>query len=428
MSSDDFERLCLGTGAHLHLRRTNSFKSTTVDIFIQDLLQRRRNTRVALIGRLLERGTRRLPDMRSLNRWVDGLYGASFAADVDQLGDRQLIHLHFQVLDERFLRHREELLEPGIEFLREVLHHPVREGQGFRRDHLRQEKVALKLQIDSLFNDKAAYAQRRCVEAMCSDEPFGLSPHGDPRDFRGIGGANLMSFHHRLLQENPVDVFVSGQVDCDRMTGLCSRLLPEERAAAMAPRAPSRPPFPQDVREILECQDVNQGRLALGYRTPVTLADPAYPALALYNAILGGEAQSRLFVHLREEAGLCYSIGSHLEPLCGLLLIEAGIEAPDYARVREAIGEQLEELSATRVPAAELDRVRRVVLTCLVALNDSREGLVRFSYLRSLVGQPGSRREFRERLLSVTSEDIRAVAQTVALDTVFFLSSAKASL
>ena len=90
--------------------------------------------------------------------------------------------------------------------------------------------------------------------------------------------------------------------------------------------------------------------------------------------------------------------------------------------------EQLEELSATRVPAAELDRVRRVVLTCLVALNDSREGLVRFSYLRSLVGQPGSRREFRERLLSVTSEDIRAVAQTVALDTVFFLSSAKASL
>ena len=427
MSTHDFERFCLGNGTHLHLRRTDSFKSTAIDIFVQDVLQPRRNTCVALIGRLLERGTRRFPDMRSLNRWVDGMYGAAFAVDVDQLGDHQLVHLHFQVLDERFLRHRDELLEPGFDFLREVLYHPAQEGRGFPRDYLQQEKSALKLQIDSLFNDKAAYAHRRCIEAMCEGEPFGLSPHGDPRDFRSINGTNLMGFHRRLLEHNPIDVFVSGAVASSRMEALCRQLLAAGRAGSSPHRVTARPRACRQVREIFEHQEVNQGKLALGFRTPVTLADPAYPALALYNALLGGDAQSRLFVQLREGAGLCYFINSHLEPLCGLLFVEAGIEACDYARVRAAIHEQMAGLSSARVPAGEMDRVRRLVLTRLVALHDNREALVRFSYLRSLAALPGSRRELRERLMAVTPEDVRAAAQTVELDTVFFLSNAKGS-
>ena len=62
-----------------------------------------------------------------------------------------------------------------------------------------------------------------------------------------------------------------------------------------------------------------------------------YPALVLLNLILGGDAPSRLFKHLREEEGLCYYIASHIEALSGLLFVTAGIEASAYPEVRDKV-------------------------------------------------------------------------------------------
>ena len=422
---DDFHHLRLNSGINLHIHHTRSFKSTTVDIFVQELLQEKHNTWVALVGRLLERGTCRFPDMRSLNCCIDEMYGASFAVDVDQLGDRQVIHVSLEVLDSRFLPEKEDLLKRAIDFLHQILYHPVREGTGFRRAYLQQEKKALELNIASLFNDKTAYAQRRCIETMCAGEPFGLPPFGDPRDFRDINASNLLEFHYQLLKCNPIDVFICGWVDADRLVPLCEELFAGERA----PQGVFRPAPPLDAsgeyREIFETQEVSQGRLVLGYRTRASILDEEFPALVLFNALFGEDTYSRLFKHVREETGMAYFISSQLEPICGLMFVDAGIEREDYRAVRHRIGEQMEVVREERIAADELDQVRALLIKRLMALSDSPEELVRFCYRRSAVGQKGSRWELRERLEAVRREDIGRVARKVDLDTAFFLCGRK---
>lgn len=420
MEAADFDQARLEGGVELFIGRDRRFKSARVDLFLSTRLRQRHNTRLALIGRLLERGTRSLPDLQSLNRFLDELYGAGFGAEVELLGDFQILHLSLEVVDGRFLPGGEALLEKGARFLREALCEPLQEGDGFSPAYLRQEKSALAFYILNLANDKTAHALRRCLEEMCRGEPCGLPAHGDVRDFRGITAGNLLRAHRRLLASSPIAVFATGQVDPERWVALCRELFvweraPEANALLSLTSAPGTP------RQIFEAHDVSQARLVLGYRTGIALGHPDYPALVLFNALLGGDAQSRLFRQVREEAGLCYYIASHLEPLCGLLFIEAGIEPEAYGQVRRQIDAQVEALRQGAFAPDELERVRGLLRRGLYALDDSREGLVRFYYQQRLAGCWQSRRQFQQRLEAVLPADVARVADRAALDTAFFL-------
>ena len=89
----ELTHLSLAAGVFLHLHRVSLYKTTRVDICFGEQLRRKRNTRLALISRLLERGTRTLPDLQSLNRFIDELYGAHFYTAVDRFGQYQFVHL-----------------------------------------------------------------------------------------------------------------------------------------------------------------------------------------------------------------------------------------------------------------------------------------------------------------------------------------------
>jgi predicted Zn-dependent peptidase len=422
MAGGDFTLQRLGRDLSLYLHADERFKTTRVDLFLSTLLRRGAHTRLALIGRLLERGTRRLPNLQRLNTFLDELFGANFSVEVEALGDHQLLHLGLEVVASRFLPKGEDVLVPGLAFLGEVLADPETEGGGFRRDYLRQEKQALAAYIRSLNNDKSAYAHRRCLELMCGDDPCGLPAHGDPADFRGITARRLLNSHRQLLATAPMAVFISGQP----APGIGKRLEHDLVSWERRPEGKAHPPpVPcpplAGPRELFEPHEVSQGRLVLGYRTGISMADADYPALLLCNALLGGDAQSLLFRQVRESAGLCYHIGSQLESLCGLLFIEAGIEPRAYPQVRVEIDRQLAALQQSGFSANDLAVCRILLQRNLWAMDDNAEGLVRFHYQQSLAGIGLSRPEWHQRLESVQAADVARVAGRFQLDTAFFL-------
>ncbi|MFA6110902.1 MAG: insulinase family protein [Candidatus Latescibacterota bacterium] len=426
LAGGDFTRLPLGPGICLHLNPSSRFKSLRVDLFTSARMRPGDCTRVALISRLLERGTRRYPDLARLGRAVDELDGALLGAEVDQLGDRQLLHLFLQVLDPRYARRQgRDLLGPGLELLHELLGEPAEEGNGFRRDYLRQEKAALRQQIASLYNDKLAYAQRRCIEVMCGGEPFGLSSLGDPADLAAIRAPGLRRFHRALLATSPIDLFVSGRVD-DDLPGRLERFVDWKRQLTPPEQTPVRPGRRRRrPRRVIESQEVSQGRLVLGFRTGIRLGDPCYAALSLFNLTWGGDTSSRLFRKVREQAGLCYYIGSHLEPLCGLLFVSAGVEEADLEPVLASVEAQRLDLAQGRMAAAELENAKSLLAGRLTALDDDRPGLARFCYRQQLGGASADRDRLRRDLAAVTRSQVAEAAMSVTLDTVYFLKGTR---
>lgn len=422
----DFHSHCIAEGVRLYLRSTQIFKTVRVDLFVHSLLQPLNSTRLALITRLLERGTRRLPDLRRLNQFVDDLYGAIFSAEVDQFGDRQVIHLTLELPDGRFLPAGEDLLRPGLEFLRDVLRDPLVENSGFPPAVLAREKLALEGCIASHFDDRMALALHRCAQEMCRGEPYSLCLLGDPADFAHIGPTDLLDFHFLTLAENPVDIYITGAENTERLSGMVSDLFSWDRhgPTQSPPRSDQAERSSKGPREVWESAPaLQQAKLAMGFRTGVGLAHEAYPALLLLDFLLGGDAYSRLYRTVREQLGLCYHVGTFLEPLCQLMFLEAGIEVADYDLFLTQVRGQIRSICDSGPQAEELDRAKALAVRRLWTMPDDREGMVRFSYQRGLAGAPCSRAVVEAGIRGVTARQVREVAEGLVLDTVFFLHS-----
>ena len=413
----EFTRVQLADGVYLHWHGIGLYKTIRVDVCLSTPLGAPRHSLVALSSRLLARGTHKLPDVQSLNRFIDDLYGAHYSVQVDRLGEHQLIHLCLEVIDENLLGEK-GILERGLTFLRDVL----RDGSGFQDEPLAREKNRLSRQIADGFNDKLGYAQRRCCEEMCRGEPMGLSPLGNPADFAAVQADELWAFHRERTAADRLDLFVSGAVRLEQVRPLMESLFTWERTASQ-PR-PRRPCRAGPQREIFECQAVREAKMVLGYRTQVTYgADGTddYPALVLLNLMLGGDGPSRLFKHLREEEGLCYYVASHIEALSGLLFVAAGIEAAAYPQARDAVERELQALRTGAFDPREIEAARRLLRARLLGLAEDREGFFRYQLREGLIGGSQSPQVLWQRIEQVGTEDLTRVAGGITADTAFLL-------
>lgn len=419
----DFDSLLLRPGLRLHVHRSRRFKSVWIDLFLPRLLQPLAATRMALLARLLERGTSRWPGVRELNRRTDDLYGAAFSSEAEAMGPFQVLHLHFEAVDGAYLPGRPDQLASGLDLLGQVLREPHLENGVFPPAWVRQEKESLRRSVQSLGSDRTWLAQRRCLEIMCEGEPYGVAAHGDPGELCALGSADLLAELRGLAGAAVLDLYLCGDVDMDRAASLAE-------AALGGPRAPlvetPAPPAHQarEVRKVTERERVSQGRLMLGYRTDATVGGAEcgrYPALLLLDLVLGAEQHSRLSQLVREESGMCYHITSWPEPMGGMLFVEAGVEAGDRVAVCRVVRDQLLDLSEAGPAPEEIERSRALALQRLDALDDARDRLVRFDYYRRLAGADTSRRRLRQALAAVDAEAVRAEAARLRLETDYFL-------
>ena len=68
--------------------------------------------------------------------------------------------------------------------------------------------------------------------------------------------------------------------------------------------------------------DIAQGKLVMGYRCNVDYLDKQkYYSLLLGSKILGGGADSKLFINVREKESLCYTIYSTIQKNKSTMLI-----------------------------------------------------------------------------------------------------------
>ncbi len=427
----DYQSIRLADHVYLHAHHAPHFMASRVDIFLHDRLRPVQNTKLALLSRILERGTNSLPTMRAINQFADGLFGAAYVSEIDQFGDVQAIHLGLEVLDSAFLPDRgEDLLSPGLDLLRDVLFDPYRENEEeFPSGMVEREKRALDRQIGSLLNDKSAYAQRRCVQEMCGQEPYGLFALGDLRDLHSIDGRSLWQCHQHLLTSRPLDIFFSSrhQIDAETVTQFERRFAssPKRLHVDTEPGFDAEPHLPSRLREIVDTDEVSQGRLVFGLRTSTGLADAAFPALVVLNNVLGSDGHSRLHRRVREEAGLCYYIGSFLEPLCRLMFIEAGIDTGDYEEARPRIEDEWRAIGSSGPSGDELARAKKQLTQRLHSLTDDRDALMRFYFARRIGKAEIRRAALARQIEEVTADDVREVAKGLYPDTVYFLSGSR---
>ena len=377
----------------------------------------------ALLPAVLRRGTTAHRDMRSIAAELDRLYGASIAYTVRKKGENQCLGFVGSFLDERYVPGGERLLEPMADLLGELLLDPLTRNGRFLSDYVESEKENLIDAIESILNDKRDYADARLLQEMCRGERYGIDRLGTVTGVERLTNQTLYRYYSELLATARIELFYCGSADCARVEGALDRALaalPRERVAE--PAVAARVGAPEPVREITETMDVTQAKLAMGYRA----ASEDTPALLLANLIFGGYSNSKLFLNVREKLSLCYYASSTYVRSKGILTVSSGIETADYDRAEAEILRQLDEIRQGLWEDWELTAARESLLSALQALGDSQGALENYYLGQSATGRRETPEEMAALLRQVTPERIRAAAQSVQLDTIYFLKGKEA--
>ncbi len=382
-------------------------------------------TRMALLPVILRRGTRLHPDMQSISRYLEGLYGASLASFVIKIGEWHVLRFRLEVVNERFLPGKEGLLRKALELLVELLRDPLEVAGGFHPEYLEQEKVNLRRAIESLVDNKAEYADHRLIEEMCSREPYRLNEQGCVQDIPEIEPKALRDLHGKWVRRYPLHVYAAGDVDVRKTRDLVASVFsagsPVREGDYVLNEIP-RPVPVSSTREVEEHMDVNQARLVLGFRHGITFADPSYEALLLMNGILGGFSHSKLFQHVREKASLAYSVHSALERTKGLLFISSGIAPENHRKALDIILEHVEALKKGEISDEEIQATVLTILNSNEMLEDNLGALADVDFVWSLHGRELDLVRFREKLKKVRRDEIVAAARRLQHDTTYLLT------
>ena len=127
----------------------------------------------------------------------------------------------------------------------------------------------------------------------------------------------------------------------------------------VAPAMDGAPLLPAPNNVLIDRRKGAQAHLCVGLPA-LRRDDPETWVLEILHTVLGDGTSSRLFLHLREEAGLAYDVHSFVTDFhdCGLLGVYAGVDPAALGRALEAVLAELADLRDRPVPADELARAR----------------------------------------------------------------------
>jgi predicted Zn-dependent peptidase len=202
------------------------------------------------------------------------------------------------------------------------------------------------------------------VHDLFSEAVFGRHALGRPV----IGTAEVISsvtrrvlttYHRQMYAGGNVVIAAAGNVEHNRFVRMLQRAQSQQRPPAGGPRVrrplvKAPPPGFRFVRK-----DTEQYHVCLG-APGIARSDRRRFAASLLDAILGGSASSRLFQEIREKRGMAYSVYSFASQYTdtGLVGVYLGTREENLAPCLEITGEQLADIAAGNVRAAELARAK----------------------------------------------------------------------
>lgn len=413
----------LSPGVTLRCFPDHRFKQSALSIQFVRPMCREEAALNALLPAVLLRGSESCPDLREITLKLDDLYGASVGALVRRVGDYQTTGLHASFIEDRYALQNDAILAPMVDFIRELLFSPVLEDGAFRTDFVESEKRNLIATIESQKNDKRAYAGSQMIKKMCAADSFGIPRLGEKEQVAAITAQSLFDHYRKVLAESPVHLFYVGSAQPERIAQLLKPLFCRDNTPISLP--PQTPYQDSGKGEYTEALDVAQGKLCMGFVTDITLRDPDFAAMQVFNALYGAGMTSKLFMNVREKLSLCYDIGSGYHSSKGIFTVSAGIDFDQYERVRQEVMNQLENCCRKDISSEELTAAKQALIAQLRSTHDSPGAIEGYYATAALSGLRMDPAAYMQAVDAVTEEDVARVAKTLKLHTVYFLKGVK---
>ncbi|HKG15198.1 MAG TPA: pitrilysin family protein [Pyrinomonadaceae bacterium] len=255
-------------------------------------------------------------------------------------------------------------------------------------------------------------ASEAVARVLFGEHPYSVvSP--TPESLEALTRERLLSQHRAKFVPNNAVLLIAGDVQRDsilaRAEGLFGSWQPGE---VEEPRFPAPP--------VLEGRTVYVVNRPGSAQTNIVVAnqglrrtDPDYFPVLVMHTILGGTASARLFMNLREEKGYTYGAYTQLDArrYAGSFRATAEVRTPVTGASLKEIFYELGRIRDEDVSEKELTDAKSYLTGIFPIRLETQEGLVeQLLQIRMHDLPPDYLETYRERIMRVTREDVRRVA------------------
>lgn len=415
------EQRAICDGVNFRSIRDTKFKTMRISTHLIVPMSRQTAAENALLPFLLSRASREYPDFTKLGQRLAELYGASLNADVQKLGDLQVLTVSASGIADRYALEGEAISGELAQLLCSILFDPPLEDGLFPEDGFEQEKRQTIELIDSEYSDKRTYARQRCEAIMCADEPFGVNRYGGKEDIACLERPALTKAWEQVMHSAKVEVMVLGDCDPEPVYEGFQRAFERLGRSKTADCTTKIVRAAEKVNEVTEKMDVAQGKLVMGFRTGTAVPDEEAPATRLMAALFGGTPSSKLFLNVREKLSLCYYCSASYNSMKGIMLVQSGVETKNIDRAKEEILRQLDEVKQGHFDDGEMEAAKMSLCNSYRTLSDSLGGLENWYLSQTFSSHSQQPDEAAAQINAVTRQEIIDAANRVTLDTVYCL-------
>ena len=251
--------------------------------------------------------------------------------------------------------------ERALQLLADLLTRPrfadddVDRVRGLRLDRLRQMRAQASTLADRAFT-RAIYGQHF----------YGHPGIGHPVSVRATTADEIRAFHRATCVPRATSLVVAGDITPERAQVLIEQTIGAWTARGATPAAiepPHAEPAARGCVLVVPRAGAPQSELRIGQVSAARLT-PDYPALLLWNAVLGGQFVSRLNLNLRQAKGYTYGVrsGFDFRRHRGPFSVHTSVQTTATADAVSEVLREITELAGARpVTADELARAKAAV-------------------------------------------------------------------
>lgn len=403
----------------LHTIKTDKFKTVTIKINFKRKLEKKDITYRNLLADVLVESSLKYPSRRELEIKTEELYNLILKSNTYLSGNYMIMSFDCVFLNEAYTE--KGMLKESLEFFMDSLFHPNAIKNSFEKTNFLFMKNALEEQLSTLEDSYGRYARYRLLEEMDKKALFSLRSIGYLEDLKEINETNLYSYYESVLSSDLIDIFVIGNIDPEQIQQLFLELFPINTLKKPSSSHYVTPSKPRKLtKTVREQKDINQSHLLVGCKIDLLTEMELKYVMNVYNFILGGGTDSKLFQNVREKNSLCYSIHSTFEPTSHLLIIKAGIDSKSYKKAVSLIKKELSNMQKGDFNEADIEKAKITYLSAFDELEDSPNSIIS-TYISHEYLDYDMLETRKQKINEVTKQMVVEVAKKVHADTIYLL-------
>jgi len=277
-----------------------------------------------------------------------------------------------------------------------------------------KEKGVIIEEINMIKDHPMNYVQQVWTNLLYDDQPAGWDIAGTKESVTSIARGDLKEYKEKNYVTSGTIVCVAGNINPD----IAREKVEKAFINVKEGEAPSKESVIENQAEpqaLVENRETDQPHLCLGVRA-YDIFHPKRRVLNIIETVLGKMMSSRLFVKIREELGLAYYVRTSYDSYTdtGFVVTQAGVDNRNVGRAVEAIIEEYNKMTTSKVPPEELKKAKENIKGRLaISLETSDAQAYFFGNQELLKGEIDPIEKIFDEIDKVREEDVLTVSKDI---------------